>query len=172
MSSAGKAGSLTLIGMPGSGKSTLSALLAGQLNRRLVDTDRLIEEAAGMSLQVFRDSQGTLALRQLEEQVVLDADLSQAVIATGGSVVYSRAAMQRLAAGSYIVFLHISCATMLARLGDPSERGLAVFPGSSLEDMYRERLELYRQYANRQLDAEKTPDSLLQELLALAGKCF
>ena len=84
---------IILIGMPGSGKSTLGVLLAKALGRRFVDTDLLIQEREGRLLQDIIDHDGIEKFLQIEEQVLLSVDVEHAVIATGGSVVYSQAGM-------------------------------------------------------------------------------
>ena len=75
---------IILIGMPGSGKSTLGVLLAKALGRRFVDTDLLIQEREGRLLQDIIDNDGIEKFLQIEEQVLLSVDVEHAVIATGG----------------------------------------------------------------------------------------
>ena len=157
--------SLSLIGMPGSGKSTLGLLLAQKLKLNLIDTDRLIEQHTGTSLQAYLDQYGVIELRRVEEEIILQMPFRQAIIATGGSVVYSDAVMQRLACRSSILFLDITYETMVARLGDHSDRGLAIFPGSSLLGMYQERRQLYEQYAHRKIDAEQPIEVISREVI-------
>src|SRR5690606_24715443 len=95
----GKGGAVSciiLVGMPGAGKSTLGLLLAKEMTRDFVDTDVHIQVRANQSLQSIVDNSGYLTLRQLEEEALLDLDLDNHVIATGGSVVYSEAGMAHL----------------------------------------------------------------------------
>ena len=75
---------LVLIGMPGSGKSTVGVLLAKQLGLGFIDTDLLIQEEAGRTLQDIVDGDGYQALRRIEEQVLLRLDVRRQVISTGG----------------------------------------------------------------------------------------
>ena len=96
---------IILIGMPGSGKSTLGVLLAKALGRRFVDTDLLIQEREGRLLQDIIDNDGIEKFLQIEEQVLLSVDVEHAVIATGGSVVYSRAGMEALKRNGDVVYL-------------------------------------------------------------------
>ena len=79
---------IVLIGMPGVGKSTLGVLLAKALGYDFVDTDLLIQRRAGETLATYMQSQGYLALRQLEARVILDLRCHATVIPTGGSAVY------------------------------------------------------------------------------------
>ncbi len=137
-----------LIGMPGAGKSTLGVLLAKTLARPYVDTDLLIQQDAGMTLQDYLDQYGYLALRALEEKVLLASNFSDSVVATGGSVVYSDKGMARLGKLGIRVYLNISCDTMAARVCDSATRGLASAPGTSMKMLYAERKPLYMRYAD------------------------
>lgn len=139
---------ISLIGMPGAGKSTLGALLAQSLSKRFIDTDLLIEQQVQMSLQEFLETDGFMALRKAEENVLLTQDLSAAVVATGGSAVYSAAAMSRLRALGPRVYLKISLPTLLDRVTNQSSRGLACAPGTSLSALYEERCPLYESAAD------------------------
>lgn len=87
---------LVLAGMPGAGKSTVGVILAKWSQRQFVDTDLLIQTDQQRSLQEIVDSDGHQELRAIEERVILEMDVHGSVVATGGSVVYSPAAMQHL----------------------------------------------------------------------------
>lgn len=139
---------IALIGMPGSGKSTVGVLLAKVSGRDFVDTDLLIQSRAGSTLQAIVDDEGYAALREVEEQVLLSLAVSNHVIATGGSVVYSEAGMAHLKTSSVVVFLDVSLETVRERIGDYSLRGISKRPDQTIEDLFEERLELYRRYAD------------------------
>jgi shikimate kinase len=147
-----RAPNIVLIGMPGSGKSTVGVLLAKLLSRGFVDTDLLIQSAQGRSLQRIVDTDGFMALRGIEEQMLLQLHCSNQVIATGGSAAYSRPAMTHLKQNGIIVFLHADLETLHKRVGDFSKRGLTKSPGQSLEDLFVERLSLYTAYADIIID--------------------
>lgn len=137
-----------LIGMPGAGKSTVGVLLAKLTSRDFVDTDLLIQASQARSLQEIVDREGHLALRRIEEDVLLGLDCRNHVIATGGSAAYSHAAMTHLQAGGIVVFLDVSLATLQARVRDFSTRGLAKRPDQSFADLFAERFSLYTRYAD------------------------
>jgi shikimate kinase len=142
------AGNLVLIGMPGSGKSTVGVLLAKRLGLGFVDTDLLIQEETGRTLQAIVDHDGYEALRRIEEQVLLKLDVRHKVISTGGSAVYSARAMEHLKTNGIVVFLDIPLGLVIERIGDHSMRGISRRPDQSLEALFEERFDLYSRYAD------------------------
>jgi shikimate kinase len=146
--------SIVLIGMPGAGKSTVGILLAKLTCRSFVDTDVLIQSQEGRPLQEIVDKNGHLALRFIEEQVILGHGCTGCVISTGGSAVYSPAAMAHLKQHGTIVFLDVDLATLEERVRDLDTRGLAKWPGQNFRDLYEERTPLYRQYADITIDCD------------------
>lgn len=139
---------IVLIGMPGSGKSTAGVLLAKRTARDFVDTDVLIQSAQRRSLQSIVDAEGYLELRRIEEQVICALQLRSHVIATGGSAVYSEAAMRHLKLHGRVVFLDVSISVLKNRVNDFETRGLARRPGQTLDDLFAERRPLYQRYAD------------------------
>ena len=143
---------IVLIGMPGSGKSTVGVLLAKTAFMDFIDTDILIQKREERPLQEIVDRDGYLILRKIEEEVILGMDCDCAVVATGGSAVYGAAAMAHLKALATVVFLHVDLATLRERVPDYGNRGLAKRPEQTLEDLFEERLGLYRRYADVTVD--------------------
>ena len=88
-----------------------------------------------------------MALRKIEEDVLLDLHCANHVIATGGSAVYSHAAMVRLKSNGVVVFLDADLATLESRVNDFDTRGLAKHPDQSFSELFHERFPLYRKYA-------------------------
>ncbi len=143
---------IVLIGMPGSGKSTVGVLLAKLLAKEFVDSDILIQNYCGQTLQQIIDSKGHLALRQIEEEVVIGMEHKNHVIATGGSVPYSDAAMQHLKQEGLIAFLQTDMATLRKRVHNYDTRGIAKRPEQSMDELFVEREALYRKYAEITVD--------------------
>ena len=139
---------LVLIGMPGSGKSTVGVILAKQTACGFVDTDLLIQEAERRPLQAIVDTDGYLALRDIEERILLGLRVRHHVVATGGSAVYSDRAMAHLKADGLVIFLDVDLALLEARIHDYSTRGLAKRPDQSLAELFAERVSLYTRYAD------------------------
>jgi shikimate kinase len=143
---------LALIGMPGAGKSTLGVLLAKRTARSFWDTDLLIQQAEGASLQQIIEERGVESFRRAEERVVLGLDCSGCVIATGGSVVYSEAAMEHLGRLGQRIYLDVPLAELERRLGDLDKRGVIRGPGQGLGDLLAERRSLYERWADIRVD--------------------
>jgi len=161
---------IVLIGMPGSGKSTVGVILAKQSSRGFIDTDVAIQTTIGCSLQDVVDRDGYMALRGIEEQTLLGIDPRDHVIATGGSAVYSEAAMTHLRSGGMVVFLDVDVATITARIRDFETRGLAKSADQTLDDLYRERVPLYRKYADVVIDCgDLTQEEVSARILDALG---
>jgi shikimate kinase len=159
---------LTLIGMPGSGKSAVGKILASRLGWKLVDTDKCIEERQGLPLQTLIDSVGEAAFIKLEEQAILELAVTEpAIISTGGSAIYSEAAMRHLASLSTVVFLDVGLDAVRAHIGSEAPRGIIGLRKGGLEELFRTRLPLYRRYAKVTVafDAE-TPEEAANKILS------
>jgi shikimate kinase len=143
---------LVLIGMPGAGKTTLGRSLAERLGLGFTDTDTLIEQGEGATLQAIVDERGHRALRALEADYLTGLRRHGHVIATGGSAVYSRRAMRALHADGVLIHLHVEQSVILERVTDADTRGLARDADQSLADLYAEREVLYRRYAELRVD--------------------
>ena len=144
---------ISLIGMPGVGKSTTGVILAKLLGLEFADTDLAIQAREGRTLQEIVDSEGYLTLRRIEEEVLLAIDVSRRVLSTGGSVVYSEAIMQRLAAIGPVVYLAADLATLEQRVAANPLRGIASDGAQTFADIYDERTPLYERYATHRVDA-------------------
>ncbi len=154
---------ITLIGMPGAGKSTVGHLLAEQLQYSFMDTDTLICRQQQRSLQDIVDKDGYLHLRQFEEQAILSIRVKKAIISTGGSAVYSARAMQYLSAMSKIIYLAVPYEVIAERIKNLDTRGLAKKPHQSLHDLYIERTALYEKYAEITVVADREVEAVVEE---------
>lgn len=158
---------IILIGMPGSGKSTVGVLLAKRTGKSFVDTDLLIQTETSRTLQDIVDTDGYLELRRIEEDVLLNLECRGMVIATGGSAVYSDKAMEHLQKDGTVVFLEVGLETLRKRITDYGTRGLAKRSDQSLEDLFIERCALYHEYADVTIDADGTgQEGVCERILA------
>ncbi len=160
---------IVLIGMPGSGKSTCGVVAAKLLLKNFFDTDLLIQNLEGSSLQNIIDNKGNDYFERAEENAVLDLDIQGTVIATGGSVIYSDKSMEHLKKLGRIIYLHLDYEHMCKRISDLSTRGVLLKKGETLKDMYDERLPLYRKWADITIDCgNNTIEQTAQAIAAAA----
>ena len=158
---------LILIGMPAAGKSAIGERLAARLGRPFLDTDDLMEQREGLSLSQIVARDGLAGFRAIEEATLLELDVADSVIATGGSVIYGAAGMARLGELGTRIFLDVPLPELAARVGDPVVRGMVIEPGQSFADLFRQRVPLYRHYADWVLPAGgRSVDELVAEIVA------
>jgi shikimate kinase len=156
---------IVLIGMPGVGKSTVGVLLAKALGRYFLDTDVFIQAIQGRSLQEIIDRDGLATFCQIEEDYILCLDLTNAVIATGGSVVYSEKAMEHLTAHGVIIHLDLPVEKIEERIANLDTRGVVIEKGQTIRSLYHQRQPLYRRYAQLTIDCTgKTHDQIVAEI--------
>ena len=139
---------VTLIGMPGSGKSTIGVILAKALGYQFLDTDLVIQK------QEIIAQEGPERFKEIENRVNASVDVTETVIAPGGSVIYCEEAMKHLRSIGKVVYLKISLESLSKRLGNLRGRGVLLKEGQTLKDLYEERVPLYEKYADIVVDEE------------------
>ena len=149
---------ITLIGMPGSGKSTAGVLLAKLLGYQFLDVDLLIQQREGALLQDILDRRGTQAFLDAEEAAVLTISCSRHVIAPGGSAVCRERAALHLKALGPLVYLRVPLEELQRRIWNLSSRGIAMEPGQTLADVMSFREPLYCKYADLTIDCPAGQD--------------
>ncbi|GFO67737.1 shikimate kinase [Geomonas limicola] len=164
---------VTMIGMPGSGKSAVGRLVAERLGWQFLDTDKVIEARRGVLLQQLIDRVGESAFLEIEEETLVDVEFPDCcVIAPGGSAIYSEAGMQRLASLSTVVFLDAPIAEVREHIAGQAPRGIiGLTDAGSLEALLAIRLPLYRHWAHlcihcSEATAESEADQVLAQLQA------
>jgi shikimate kinase len=147
---------IVLIGMPGAGKSTIGVVLAKILKHQFIDADLVIQNQCDKTLQKLIDACGPEGFIDVENEVLKSLEAHRAVIATGGSAIYSDEAMKHLAQIGKIVYVQISFEGLVQRLQDLHERGVVLRGGisMSLRDVYDERRPLYEKYADIVIDID------------------
>ena len=159
--------SIILIGMPSCGKSTLGVLLAKKLGLEFIDSDLLIQKKHGKLLHELIAEHGNEAFLALEAEVNCAITEQNAVIATGGSAVYSQEAMAHLSTLGKIVYIKISYEEMAARLGDYAHRGVIMPAGYTLRDLYDERTALYERYADVTVSGEGGMSAAIERIASV-----
>lgn len=140
--------SIILIGMPGSGKSTLGVLLAKALGYSFIDTDLIISRKAGKPLQRILDEDGLDRFLELEQEVGSSLDCDCTVVATGGSMVLSQPAMERLKSLGRVVYLSVPLGEIKRRVTNITTRGIAFHNNETLDNVFEQRSPLYEKYAD------------------------
>ena len=159
--------SISLIGMAGAGKSTVGRELANILNFRLIDSDVLIEEQQGKSLQKILDEEGYIRLREIENSVLKNLHFKEIILSTGGSAVYSDEAMKHIQQNSKVIFLDVSFIEILKRVPSFNDRGFAKAPSQSIEDAFEERQELYKKYSQHIVSNTEDLHSCVSKIVEL-----
>ena len=146
---------IILIGMPGVGKSTIGVVLANVLGYQFVDADLLIQEAEGKLLSELIEENGTDGFIEIENRVNSQIQTHRSVIATGGSVIYGKEAMEHLKSIGTVVYLKQNLRVLQRRLRNLKGRGVVLKEGQTLADLYKERTVLYEKYADITVDQYK-----------------
>lgn len=145
---------ITLIGMPGAGKSTVGVVLAKVLGYRFLDSDLEIQEQTGKLLHELISEHGDERFLEIENRINAGLQVNHSIIATGGSAVYGKEAMEHLRDISTVVYLRLPFEDLAERLGDLKKRGVVLKPGQTLKDLMDVRSPLYEKYAHIIVDEE------------------
>ena len=147
---------VTLIGMPGAGKSCMGKMLAKQLGMRFIDGDKLIEKTVGKRLCEIISESGVEGFKKIEREILLSINGDGLIISPGGSAVYYPEVMENFKEQGIVVYLYVSPKTFITRIGDYSERGIAMKEGQSLDDLFNERAPLFEKYADLTVSCDGT----------------
>ena len=167
-----KKDNVVLIGMPTSGKSTMGVLLAKILGYRFLDADIVIQEKEGKKLSQIIEEEGVDGFIEIENRINAAVETEKTVIATGGSVVYGKEAMDHYKNIGKVVYLKVDMDTLTKRLHNAKQRGVVMRDGQSLVALYNERSALYEKYADITIEEkdhtmEEVIDITLEALRAL-----
>lgn len=149
--------------MPGVGKSTVGVVLAKNLGYHFMDSDLVIQQKTGKLLHEIISQEGLDGFLAVEEEINASIETNRTIIATGGSAIFGKQAMEHFKQIGTIVYLKLSCEEIESRLGDLKERGVAMKKGETLQDIYKLRTPLYEQYADYILDCE---NKAIREIVA------
>ena len=160
-----KNNNITLIGMPGAGKSTVGVILAKALGYEFIDPDLLIQKQEGKLLREIIAEKGDEEFLRIESKVNESLEVENAVIAPGGSIIYEPAAMEHLKKIGKVIYLKLDYETVYSRVANAQKRGVVLKEGQTLLDLYNERSPLYEKYADIVIDAHRpTPEHVLVDI--------
>ena len=166
---------IILIGLPGSGKSTVGRQLARRLSANFIDSDHVIEQRLGCSIREYFEREGEVAFRDVEEQVLADLTAapalaaSEQVLATGGGAVLRENNRGRLRAAGRVVYLRSSPEDLYKRLRHDRNRPLLQVgdPMQRLRDLYAMRDPLYRETAHYQVETGRPSVATLVNMIVM-----
>ena|SRR3989344_6507258 len=164
---------ITLIGFPASGKTKLGRALAEKLDYKFLDTDELIEKNCGEPLQKTVDKMTRKSFQELEENTILSIkNAEDTVISTGGSVIYSKKAMDYLKEISKVVYLKRSFGECYKKIKNKPDRGVVGMDPNltfkqNIKRLYEERYPLYMQYAHIIFKREERSDIDADKLIKI-----
>ncbi|MDX1763773.1 MAG: shikimate kinase [bacterium] len=155
-----------LIGMAYSGKSTVGPLLARRLLLQFLDTDLLIQAGERATLQALIESRGVEEFKRLEERYVTTLDCRGFVVATGGSVVYSRRSIDHLKRLGPLVHLDVPLQELESRLCGMGTRGLVMEGELTFAALFEARKALYTGCADLTVPcAAMAPEEIAGEIV-------
>lgn len=143
---------IILIGMPGVGKSTVGVVLAKILGYQFIDADIVIQQETKKLLKDIISEEGVEGFIEIENRINASINTSKAVIATGGSAVYGKEAMEHYKEIGTVIYLRLGYDEINKRLSDIKNRGVVLKEGQDLLDIYEERCILYEKYADVLID--------------------
>ncbi len=157
--------------MPAAGKSTVGVILAKVLGYQFIDADLVIQEQEHRLLKDIIKEDGLESFISIENSINSSLQVDRTVIATGGSVIYGKEAMEHLKSIGTIVYIRLSYETLENRLGNIKQRGVVLKKGQNLRDLYKERCPLYEEYADIIVDAEDMGvEKTMETIFTMVGK--
>ncbi len=160
---------IILIGMPGTGKSTVGVILAKRLGYDFIDVDLLIIKKTGKTLPEIIADVGVGGFLTIENQVGESIRCTRCVVATGGSMVLNESAMAHLAAENTVIWLDTDVAKLEQRIENGADRGIAMAPGTTIAQVYADRKGLYEKYADIHIKCENGTDRVVSQIRDALG---
>ena len=156
---------ISLIGMAGAGKSSVGKKLANYLMFDLIDSDHLIEKNQNKSLQEVLVENGIQRFKEIEEAAILSVEFNQTILATGGSAIFSKKAMNYIAGNSLVIYLEVSFEDIMDRIPDFSNRGFIKTADQTMKQAFDERENIYRDFADHIVTNNEGLESSFNKIL-------
>ena len=151
--------------MAGAGKSSIGRKLANYLKFDLIDSDKLIETNQNKSLQEVLVENGIQKFKKIEEAAILSVDFNQTVLATGGSAIFSKKAMNHIKSNSSVIYLEVSFEDIMDRIPDFSNRGFIKGADQTMKQAFDERENIYRDFADHIVTNNEGLESCFNKIL-------
>jgi len=160
---------VSLVGLPGSGKSTVGRQLARRLHLPFSDSDHIIEQRIGCSIREFFEREGEERFRDIEEAVLDELSQQPGVLSTGGGAVLRLANREHLHTRGKVVYLKSSPEELLRRLRHDTQRPLlqVADPLQRLRDLYAVRDPLYRETAHFVIETGRPSVATLVNMIVM-----
>jgi len=160
---------ISLVGLPGSGKSTVGRQLARRLQLRFSDSDQVIEQRIGCPIREYFEREGETSFRDIEEQVLDELSQQSGVLSTGGGAVLRDANRQRLHTRGKVVYLKSTPEELMRRLRHDTQRPLLQVgdPLQRLRELYAVRDPLYRETAHFVIDTGRPSVATLVNMIVM-----
>ena len=162
--------SISLIGMAGTGKSTIGNKLAQYLGFNFIDSDLLIEKQYKKSLQEILVERGNKSFKDIEQNNLMSIKFNDLVLATGGSAIFSELAMSYISKESTIIFIESSYKDIISRVPDFSERGFLKKSEQNIKEAFAERGHLYKYYADFTVLNNAEIDQCIDKIVEIIDK--
>lgn len=161
--------SISLIGLPGSGKSTVGRQLARRLHLPYADSDQVIEQRLGCSIREFFEREGEARFRDIETEVIDELTRVGGVLSTGGGAVLRPVNREHLRQRSQVIYLKSTPEELMRRLRHDTQRPLLQVqdPLQRLRDLYAARDPLYRETAHFVIDTGRPSVSTLVNMITM-----
>lgn len=141
---------IILIGMPNAGKTSVGRILAHDIKKTFIDTDDIITRTIHLTPRQIVTTKGEQVFLKIQEELLINMDIQNVVLATGGSVVYSEKLMRHLKEKGYIIYLYTQVDNLSNRM--TPERRIVGSSNKDFWELYNERNILYRRYAHKEID--------------------
>ena len=151
--------------MAGAGKSSIGVKLANHLKFDFVDSDELIETNQNKSLQEVLFDNGIQEFKKIEEAAILSVEFNQIILATGGSAIFCKNAMNHIKSNSSVIYLEVSFEDIMDRIPDFSNRGFIKEADQTMEHAFNERESIYREFADHIVTNNEGLESCFKKIL-------
>jgi len=162
---------IVFIGMPGSGKSTVSSIVAENKNKTLIEIDSVIIEKLGMKLQKYIDMFGNQKFKEKENEIIMNIikNSNNSIISTPGSIIYYTDVMEYIKNNKNYTTIYLECplSFILERTNNFKDRGVVLNKDDKnpFKTLYDERVPIYEKYYDFKVNSNKDLNNVILSIL-------